>query len=209
MGSLHSKRENDVSLSRIVFDVNGPMIAAIPELMTPRLVLRPLVLEDADAIQRLFPHMDVVRFLGSHVPWPYPDDGALTFLRNVVLPDMASGAGWHWSIRPRTSAGELIGMINLRDNREDNRGFWLDPAWRGRGLMTEASDAVTDYWFETLERQVLRVAKAIANTPSQRISQSSGMRVIATGDRDYVSGRLPSEIWEITSEEWRSRRRAR
>jgi hypothetical protein len=32
------------------------------------------------------------------------------------------------------------------------------------------------------------------------------MRVIATEDRDYVSGRWPSEIWEMTAEEWRSRR---
>ena len=30
------------------------------------------------------------------------------------------------------------------------------------------------------------------------------MHVIATLDRDYVSGRLPAEIWEITAEEWRN-----
>jgi hypothetical protein len=33
------------------------------------------------------------------------------------------------------------------------------------------------------------------------------MRVIAREDRDYVSGRLPSELWEITAEEWRARRK--
>lgn len=75
--------------------------------------------------------------------------------------------------------------------------------------MTEASDAVTDFWFDALQRPVLRVAKAVANTASRRISQSSGMRVIAMEDRDYVSGRWPSEIWEITAEEWHSRRHAR
>jgi hypothetical protein len=32
------------------------------------------------------------------------------------------------------------------------------------------------------------------------------MRVIATVERDYVCGRLPAEIWEITAEEWRARR---
>jgi hypothetical protein len=30
------------------------------------------------------------------------------------------------------------------------------------------------------------------------------MRLIATEDREYVSARLPSEIWEITAEEWRA-----
>ena len=72
--------------------------------------------------------------------------------------------------------------------------------------MTEASDAVTDFWFNTLKFPVLRVPKAIANTASRRISQRQGMRVVDTVERDYVSGRLPAEIWEITAEEWNARR---
>jgi len=34
------------------------------------------------------------------------------------------------------------------------------------------------------------------------------MRVIAVVERDYVCGRLPAEIWEITAEEWNIRRSA-
>jgi RimJ/RimL family protein N-acetyltransferase len=51
------------------------------------------------------------------------------------------------------------------------------------------------------------VSKAIANIASRRISERSGMRVIKTEHRDYVSGRLPEEVWEITREEWRRRPR--
>jgi hypothetical protein len=29
------------------------------------------------------------------------------------------------------------------------------------------------------------------------------MRIIQTGERDYVAGRLPAEVWEITANEWR------
>ena len=72
--------------------------------------------------------------------------------------------------------------------------------------MTEAANWVNDYWFETLGFPDLRVSKAIANTASRRISIKHGMRLIATEDRDYVSGRLPSEIWEIAAEEWRARK---
>ncbi len=70
--------------------------------------------------------------------------------------------------------------------------------------MSEASDAVTDYWFDVLKFPLMRIPKAIANTASRRISEKQGMRVVAVIDRDYVSGRFPSEIWEITAEEWRS-----
>jgi len=183
------------------------MSAAIPTLTTPRLILRPLDLTDVDAVQALFPRWEIVRFLATHVPWPYPADGALTFIRDIALPAMQQGAGWHWSIRPKAAPEQLIGAINVSDKPDDNRGFWLDPAWQGQGLMSEASAAVNDYWFETLERPVLRVSKAVANIASRRISERSGMRVIKTEDRDYVSGRLPEEVWEITREEWRRRPR--
>ena len=72
--------------------------------------------------------------------------------------------------------------------------------------MTEACAAVTDYWFEVLLQPVLRAPKAIANEASRRISQRQGMRIVATGDRDYVGGRFPSEVWEITAGEWSARK---
>jgi [ribosomal protein S5]-alanine N-acetyltransferase len=75
--------------------------------------------------------------------------------------------------------------------------------------MSEACDAVTDYWFDVLKFPVLRVPKAIANQASRRISERQGMRIVATEERDFVSGRLRAEIWEITAEEWHARRRPR
>jgi len=181
--------------------------AVIPVNETHRLILRPLALSDADAVQRLFPQWEVLRYLTSQIPWPYPPDGALTHIRDVTVPAMEAGTEWHWSIRRKAAPEQLIGVISLMDKPNDNRGFWLDPARQGQGLMTEASVAVTDYWFETLGRPVLRAPKAIVNEPSRRISESSGMRVIKTEERDYVSGRLLAETWEIAREEWRRRRR--
>jgi RimJ/RimL family protein N-acetyltransferase len=178
-----------------------------PSLGTARLVLRPLELADADRVQMLFPHWDIVKYLRAVVPWPYPPDGARQFLEHIALPAMARGEEWIWSIRLKSEPDQLIGMIGLKKSEEENRGFWLGLPWHGQGLMTEASDAVTDFWFNTLKFPVLRVPKAIANTPSRRISEKRGMRVIAIVERDYVSGRLPAEIWEISAEEWNARRK--
>jgi ribosomal-protein-alanine N-acetyltransferase len=74
-------------------------------------------------------------------------------------------------------------------------------------MMTEACEAATDFWFDILNFPVLRAPKAVANVASRRISQKQGMRLIATEYRDYVSGCFPAEIWEITAEEWRARKR--
>jgi ribosomal-protein-alanine N-acetyltransferase len=73
--------------------------------------------------------------------------------------------------------------------------------------MTEACEAVTDFWFNTLKFPVLRVTKAVANVASSRISEKSGMRIIAVEERNYVSGRLSTEIWEIRAEEWNARKK--
>jgi RimJ/RimL family protein N-acetyltransferase len=177
----------------------------IPLLETPRLLLRPLELADADQVQILFPHWEIVKYLNAVVPWPYPPDGARQYIEQLALPAIARGEEWIWSLRLRNDPDRLIGTIGLK-RFEDNRGFWLGLPWHGQGLMTEASDAVTDFWFDVLKFPVLRVPKAIANTASRRISEKQGMRVIAVVERDYVSGRQPAEIWEITAEEWRARR---
>ena len=172
------------------------------------MVLRPLELADADQAQALFPHWEIVKYLATQVPWPYPPDGAFTFYRDVALPAMARREAWHWTLRLKSDPDRMIGSIGLQAQENNNRGFWLGLEWQGRGLMSEASDAVTDFWFDELRFPVLRVPKAAVNGPSRRISEKSGMRVIATEEREYVSGRLLTEIWEITAAEWRARRRA-
>jgi ribosomal-protein-alanine N-acetyltransferase len=154
----------------------------------------------------VFAQWEIVKFLAAHVPWPYPPDGAQTFLRERALPAMRAGSEWHWSIRLKSEPQRLIGEVSLMDKPDDNRGFWLAPDWQGRGLMSEASAAVTDFWFDTLARPVLRVPKAVANAASRRISERTGMRIIWTGERDYVCGRQAAELWEITADEWRDRR---
>jgi [ribosomal protein S5]-alanine N-acetyltransferase len=176
-------------------------------LETERLWLQPLSVADAEQIQALFPHWDVVRLLNGIVPWPYPPDGALTYIRDIALPAIARGDEWIWTLRLKPDADQVVGSIGLKRSDEENRGFWLGLPWHGQGLMTEAADAVTDFWFDVLKFPVLRVPKAAANAASRKISEKQGMRVIAVVERDYVSGRHPAEIWEITADEWHARRR--
>lgn len=182
-------------------------------LETERLILRPLEIADAPAIQRIFPQWEMVKHLSSaSVPWPYPPDGAMTFIHDIALPAMRAGTEWNWSLRPKSAPDELIGLIGLiglYDKSQANRGFWLAPDWWGKGLMTEAAEVVTDFWFVTLGRPLMRIPKAAPNLASRRISVKTGMRLVETGEKDYVCGRLPTEVWEITREEWLAQKAAR
>ena len=184
-------------------------LGMIVEGRTERLILRPQSVADAEQIQEVFPHWDVVRYLMNVVPWPYPADGALSYIRDVAVPQMERGEAWHWTIRLATEPQQIIGSISLkkssRENRDkDHRGFWLATKWQGQGLMSEACVWVNDFWFDTLGMPVMRVSKAVGNAASRRISEKHGMRLIGHGEKEYVSGKLASEIFEITREEWRA-----
>jgi RimJ/RimL family protein N-acetyltransferase len=158
---------------------------------------------DAVQTQALFPRWEIVQYMAAVVPWPYPEDGALTFCRDIALPAVERGEAWHWTLRLHERPEQLIGSINLNRGERENRGFWVAMPWQRRGLATEACAAVTAYWFEVLEFPVMRVGKAAANEASRRISIREGMRLVGTEERDFVSGRLAAEVWELTAAEWR------
>jgi RimJ/RimL family protein N-acetyltransferase len=112
---------------------------------------------------------------------------------------------WHWTLRLKSAPARLIGSISLMKGENENRGFWLGLPWQGQGLMSGACEVVTDYWFDTLGYEVMRVPKAAENTASRHISERNGMRIVGREEREYVSGRLPTEIWEITAADWQAR----
>ena len=46
------------------------MDTVVPEIETPRLLLRPVSLDDAPQIQAKFPDPRIVAYLTPKVPWP-------------------------------------------------------------------------------------------------------------------------------------------
>ena len=175
-----------------------------PTLETERLILQPLELADAEQVQEIFPDWEVVKFLNSRIPWPFPEDGAHRYYRDDAIPAMERGDEWHWTLCLKDEPARIVGAIGLfRNNGQNNRGFWLVPRLHGNGIMTEIVIAVTDYWFHVLGFPKLYAHKAVANVASRRISERMGMRVIETRESDYVSGTHLTEVWEITADEWR------
>ncbi|MDE1175787.1 MAG: GNAT family N-acetyltransferase [Edaphobacter sp.] len=181
----------------------------VPELKTSRLLLRPIRLEDADAIQPLFAQWEVVRYLNARIPWPFPANGVHTFYRDIALPGIERGEEWHWTIRLLDRPDSPIGAISLHPNKDANRGFWIAAQYRNQRFASEAAAEVTRFWFEDLKQPILRVKKAIENTASRSISVHQGMTRIAIIDDDYVCGRLPTEVWEIDHSTWQVHNKSR
>ena len=181
-----------------------------PVLHTPRLVLRPVRSKDAPVIQKRFANWEVVRWLDAKVPWPYPADGAANFVAGC-LAEMAKGEKSHWAIVPKKGPADLIGVISLwPDDGEthDQRGFWLDPAFHGQGLMTEAANRVTDYAFSKLDWPRLWLSNAQDNHASRRIKEKQGARLVEMMIGRFVSGEATRMVWLLEREDWVGRQAA-
>src|ERR1700729_813185 len=127
-----------------------------PTLETPRLILLPLQLSGAEQAQPLFAQWEIVKQLNARVPWPFPEDGVLTYYRDDALPAIECGEEWHWMLSLKDDPRQnIIGSIRLALNGGNNRGFWIAQQWQGPGLITEAAAAVTRFWFEDLNQPVL------------------------------------------------------
>ena len=181
-----------------------------PVLHTPRLILRPVRSKDAPVIQRLFPQWDVVRWLDVKVPWPYPADGATAFVA-TCLQEMARGQKSHWAIVPRSGTADLIGLIDLWPDdgvSRNQRGFWLDPAYHRRGLMSEAADRVTDYALRELGWPHLWLSNAQDNHGSRRIKEKEGAQLVELIIGRYIGGETSQMVWLLTRDTWLARRPA-
>ena len=118
----------------------GDRARVVPQLDTARLILRPLELADAGQIQRLFPHWEIVKHLAAVVPWPYPPDGALTYIRDVALPAIARGEEGHWTRRLKTAPDERIGCIGLKNSSHDRERKMQRSRQRGRVALAQSRE---------------------------------------------------------------------
>ncbi len=181
----------------------------IVPLETPRLWLRPLTEADAPRIQLLFPHWTIVKYLAAAIPWPYPADGAATFVAESVA-RMMKQEEYLWSIVSKESESEgLMGLIVLTPaSDEDSRGFWIGEKFWRQGYVKEACAAVTDFAFGPLAMSEMHLTNAQPNIASHRLKEAAGAEVISIEEREFVGGRFPSVQWRLTAEAWALHRRA-
>ena len=176
----------------------------VPTLETSRLILRPLRRTDAANIQKYFPHPGIVEFLDADIPWPYPPDGALSYLDTVALPAMEAGLEYRWAITLKGSSDQLIGTINLYPfDHEDSWGFWLAEPFHKRGLMAEAVHAVMNFAFFDLGLRQLGSHCAEPNTGSRKLKELSGAKVAHVQDNVAMIGGTFKRIhWTLSREDW-------
>ena len=147
------------------------------ELETPRLVLRGWRESDLEDLFAYFSNPEV----GPDAGWQPHADKSVS--RGVLHQFMDSGEVW--AVVDRRSR-RVIGSIGLHEEkRRDNAncrmlGYALGKDHWGKGLMTEAAQAVLRYAFETLCLEMVTVYHYPSNSRSSRVIEKCGFHYEGT-----------------------------
>ncbi len=147
----------------------------IPELRTERLILRKMLVKDADDMFEYARRADVTRYL----TWsPHPSRSYTKEYLEYVASRYAAGEFYDWAVTDART-GKMIGTCGFtRFDYSSNCaevGYVLNPAFWGRGYAGEALDAVLNFGFRTLYLRRIEARHMEGNLASKRVMEKAGM----------------------------------
>lgn len=155
-------------------------------LRTSRLLLDTPRETDIPAVLEACTDPELLRWIP--LPEPYTRESAEFFVRSYCPHGLASGSFTVWAVR----AGDTLPLVGAVEVRRDESpgaaslGCWLTPAARGRGVMTEALNAVCAHaldpgglGFERLHWEYLP-----GNEASRRVAEAVGFDFTGAAPHD-------------------------
>jgi RimJ/RimL family protein N-acetyltransferase len=193
-----------------VFVDRQPELRPVYPVSTGRLLLRPLTVDDVDALLAYRSRPDVCRY----VPFEPMD-------RHTIHERLAT----HWAATDLTDAGqaltlgievarsgELIGDVVLfwhsREHRGGEIGYVVHPDFAGDGYATEAAHALLRLAFDDLGLHRVTARIDERNEPSARLARRLGMRQEARlVHNELFKGEWSTELdFAMLSDEWPAHR---
>lgn len=176
-------------------------------IATARLRLRPLEDRDVDDLWPLVSDPDLPRMM---IWAAHADRGETRAFIQSTREALARGTGATWAIEVD---GRAVGTVGLGDIRfahaalrvdRAELGYWIAPALRGAGLVTEAAQAVVRCGFETIGLHKITVHSFEANAASRRVIEKLGFRMVGRQEDDaWRDGRWWAMLsYELTAPEW-------
>ena len=175
------------------------------QLETPRLILRPLRMEDAGRIEALAGASEVAATT-LRIPHPYPSGAAEAFIQSFDEPD-GRDLGFGMALREDDGVIGIIGLHLSLEHEHAELGYWVGVPFWGKGYCTEAAAEVIRHGFAELRLHRI-YAHYFANNPaSGRVMEKLGMRFEGTF-RQHIKkwgSFVDLHCYGILRDEWESR----
>lgn len=177
---------------------------AEPIMETSRLLLRPMVLEDAEAMHVFKSDLAATRFFGQD---PHADLEQTRGWVRAGLAGRKNGTSITWAIALRHN-GQVIGEcclwnIDIGSKRAELGYELLRSQWKC-GLMNEALTAVLDHGFYAMGLNRIEANPLSINAASQKVLVKLGFKHEGTlRQRHFFEGQWHDEMWfGLLKENW-------
>lgn len=148
----------------------------IQTLSTERLLLRPFVENDWQAVHAMLSDPEVLRYVPAGSA---SEEETREHIQTLIKEHEANPPRYNFAIVLR-SEGVFIGICFLETRTEEprqaNLGYLLDRHYWGQGYATEAARAVLQYGFQELDLHRIYATCRPPNVASSRVMEKLGMR---------------------------------
>ncbi|MEK4916126.1 GNAT family N-acetyltransferase [Bacillus sp. FSL E2-8887] len=147
-----------------------------PIIETRRLILRAVTTEDANDMLKYLSDKDVVKSMGL-IPFQIVKDvwDEIGWYKSIY----EEGTGIRWGITLKDS-GKVIGSCGflnmLTKHYRAEVGYELSKDYWGKGIASEALEAVVKYGYHHLQLERIEALIEPANLPSQKLVEKQGFR---------------------------------
>ncbi|MGW1229540.1 GNAT family N-acetyltransferase [Streptomyces sp. NPDC001515] len=164
-------------------------------LTTERLILRPFVPEDADAVYAACQDPAIQRW--TAVPSPYARADAETFTRRLVPDGWRDDLAYNFAMVPRDGGGPAgaVGVHRRPDPGTFEVGYWTAREHRRRGHTAEAVLAVARWAFTALGCDRLEWRAEAGNEPSRAVALRAGFRMEGDQRSALVNNGVRRDAW--------------
>ncbi|RTR27804.1 N-acetyltransferase [Robertmurraya yapensis] len=147
----------------------------LPIIETPRLILRKITAADTAAMFSYGSNKEVAKYVTWDVHKTISDTEAFI---SFVLDQYANQKVAPWGMEDKET-GEFIGTIDFvwwkPNHHSAEIGYVLSPEYWGKGITTEAAEALIRFGFEKMELVRIQARCMVDNIASSRVMEKAGM----------------------------------
>jgi RimJ/RimL family protein N-acetyltransferase len=169
-------------------------------MATERLILRPLRIEDAEALHPMYSDADANTY-GSHPSTTTFEESRARLEKSL---NDKTWRAWAVTLKGDDAAIGTVACYEKRQGKVTEIGYVLKRAFWGKGLVTEAVAAMIDLLFAEGQRRVFADTDP-DNTASIAVLRRLGFTLEATLRAEWEThiGVRDSLIWGLLKDEWK------
>jgi RimJ/RimL family protein N-acetyltransferase len=179
------------------------------KLITKRLILRELTIEDAKDLVKQMNNINISKWL-LVVPYPYTMKDAKWYINNCKEKKKKPITSYSFNMELKEKQGIIGGLGLSHVNREQGKadiGYWIGEDYWRKGYTSEGVERLIGYAFNTLKLRRLTISAFKENKASNGLAKNLGFKYEGTLRQSVkckATGKIHDEnVWNLLKSEYK------